>query len=132
MANLLEQKELVYKEEAYKIVGAAMTVHRELGYGFLEAVYAEALEMELRAQNIPYKREVPISIEYKGKPLKKSYVADFICYDKIIIELKAVNYLESVHEAQVLNYLKATGYKLGILINFGEQSLKYKRIVKEK
>jgi len=132
MPNLLNQQELVYKEEAYKIMGACMTVHRELGCGFLEAVYAEALEMELHSQDIPFKREVPISIEYKGQPLKKSYLADFICYDKVIIELKAVNYLESVHESQVLNYLKATGHKLGILVNFGEQSLKYKRLVKEK
>ena len=132
MPNLLNQQELVFKEEAYKIIGACMTVHRELGCGFLEAVYAEALEVELISQGIPLKREVPISIEYKGKPLKKSYVADFICYDKIILELKAINRLESVHEAQVINYLKATGRKLGILVNFGEQSLKYKRIVKEK
>ena len=106
-----------------------MTVHRELGCGFLEAIYAESLEIELLNQGIPYRREVPIAIEYKGKPLKKHYVADLICYDKIIIELKAVNFLETVHESQVLNYLKATGMKLGMLINFGEQSLKYKRIV---
>ncbi len=132
MPNLLKQQELVFKEEAYKVVGACMAVHRELGCGFLEAVYAEAFEMELQAQGIPYKREVPITIEYKGKPLKKSYLADFICFDKIIIELKAINHLESVHESQVLNYLKATGLKLGLLVNFGEQSLKYKRIVKEK
>ncbi len=132
MPNLLKQQELVFKEEAYKVVGACMAVHRELGCGFLEAVYAEAFEMELQAQGIPYKREVPITIEYKGKPLKKSYLADFICFDKIIIELKAINQLESVHESQVLNYLKATGLKLGLLVNFGEQSLKYKRIVKEK
>jgi GxxExxY protein len=132
MPDLLKQQELIYKEEAYNIVGACMTVHRELGCGFLEAVYAEALEMELTSQSIPFRREVPITIEYKGKPLKKTYVADFICYDKIVLELKAVNYLDSVHEAQVLNYLKATGHKLGILVNFGEQSLKYKRIVKEK
>ena len=129
MPNLLKQQELIYKDEAYKIVGACMTVHRELGCGFLEAVYAEALEMEFLSQGIPFKREVPIIIEYKGKPLKKSYVADFICYDKVILELKAINYLESVHEAQILNYLKATQSKLGILVNFGEQSLKYKRIV---
>jgi GxxExxY protein len=132
MPNLLKQQELVYKDEAYKIIGACMTVHRELGCGFLEAVYAEALEIELQSQSIPFKREVPLIIEYKGKPLKKTYVADFICFDKIIIELKAVTYLESVHEAQVLNYLKATQYKLGILVNFGQESLKYKRIVKEK
>jgi len=129
MPDLLNQQKLVYKEEAYKIVGACMTVHRELGCGFLEAVYAEALEMEFQLQGIPYKREVPIRIEYKGKTLKKSYIADFICYDKIVLELKAINFLDSVHESQVLNYLKATQNKLGILVNFGEQSLKYKRIV---
>ncbi len=116
MPNLLDSHEnLIYKNEAYKIVGAAMTVHRELGCGFLEAVYAEAIEMELQEQGILYKREVPLQIKYKGKLLKKSYVADFICYNKIIVELKAVNYLESVHDSQVLNYLKATGFKLGIL-----------------
>lgn len=130
MPNILKGKQpLIYKEEAYEIIGAAMEVHRELGCGFLEAVYAEALEIEFKEKGIPYKREVPLIIKYKGQPLNKSYVADFICYDKIIVELKAVNYLESVYEAQVLNYLKATGYKLGILFNFGEQSLKYKRIV---
>jgi len=129
MPNLLEQKELIYKDEAYKIVGACMSVHRELGCGFLEAVYAEALEEEFKNQKVPYKREVPITIKYKGKVLRKSYIADFICYNKIIIELKAINHLESVHESQVLNYLKATAYKLGLLVNFGEQSLKYKRII---
>jgi len=132
MPNLLQQQELIYKDEAYKLIGACMAVHSELGCGFLEQVYQEALEIEFRNQKIPFKREVPIRIEYKGKPLNKSYVADFICYDKIIIELKAINHLESVHESQVLNYLKATGFKLGLLVNFGEQSLKYKRIVKEK
>ncbi len=129
MPNLLKQQELIYKDDAYKIIGACMSVHRELGCGFLEAVYAEALEMEWQLKGIPYQREVPLNIEYKGQPLKKSYVADYICYNKIIIELKAINQLESVHEAQVLNYLKATGFKLGLLVNFGEQSLKYKRIV---
>ena len=129
MPNLLIQHDLIHKEEAYKIIGACLAVHSELGCGFLEAVYAEALEIELQSQEIPYKREEPIHIEYKGKPLKKAYVADFICYDKIIIELKAVDSLNSIHEGQVINYLKATGFKLGILINFGEKSLKYKRIV---
>lgn len=129
MHNLLKQQELHYKQETYKLIGACMAVHSELGCGFLEAVYSEALELEFIEQKIPYKREVPLYIDYKGKSLNKSYLADFICYDKIIVELKAVNYLESVHEAQVLNYLKATSFKLGLLINFGEQSLKYKRIV---
>lgn len=132
MPNLLENQNLLFKEETYKLIGICMTVHKELGCGFLEAVYAEALEIELKEKGIPFKREVALYINYKGQPLNKTYVADFICYDKIIVELKAVNYLEGIHEAQVLNYLKATGFKLGILINFGEQSLRYKRIVKER
>jgi hypothetical protein len=131
MPDLLEQT-LVYKDEAYKIIGAAMAVHRELGSGFLEPVYQEALEIEFKKKNIPYQREVPLTINYKGKPLQKEYIADFICFNKIIVELKAVKELGSTHEAQVFNYLKATGYKLGILINFGDLSLEYKRIVKEK
>jgi GxxExxY protein len=120
---------LIFKEEAYQIIGAAMNVHRVLGCGFLEAVYAEALEIEFTEQGIPYKREEPLKIEYKGHILNKTYAADFVCYDKIIVELKALSALDSSHEAQVINYLKATGYKLGLLVNFGEPSLKYKRIV---
>lgn len=107
MPDLLAQT-LVYKDEAYKIIGAAMAVHRELGAGFLEAVYQEALELELSDNNIPYQREVPLTILYKGNPLQKEYVSDFICFDKIIVELKAINSLEGIHEAQVINYLKAT------------------------
>ena len=129
MPDLLSHQELIYKVEAYNIIGAAMNVHKELGCGFLEAVYAEALVIELAELGIPYIREALLQIDYKGHTLRKSYVADFICYDKIIIELKALSSLDNAFEAQVLNYLKATGYKLGILINFGEQSLKYKRIV---
>nr|WP_319397859.1 GxxExxY protein [uncultured Carboxylicivirga sp.] len=131
MPNLLEKQELVFKNEAYKIIGACMSVHRELGCGFLEAVYSEALAIELENQGIPFRKEVPLHIEYKGNPLNKTYIADYVCYDSIILELKALSSIESVHKAQVLNYLKATGYKLGILVNFGEQSLRYKRIVKE-
>jgi GxxExxY protein len=131
MPNLLTQQQLIYKDEAYAIVGAAMAVHKELGHGFLEAVYSEALEIEFKLQQIPYRKDAPLSIVYKGQPLTKFYVADYICYDKIIVELKAASALDSSHEAQVLNYLKATRYKLGLLINFGEPSLKYKRIVKE-
>jgi GxxExxY protein len=129
MPDLLSHQELIYKVEAYNIIGAAMNVHRELGCGFLEGVYAEALEIEFAEQGIPYIREALLQIDYKGHTLRKSYVADFICYDKIVVELKALSALDSAFEAQVLNYLKATGFKLGILINFGEQSLKYKRIV---
>lgn len=106
-----------------------MEVHRELGPGFLEPVYQEALELEFERQGIPFEREKELKISYKGHILKKKYAADFICNDKIIVELKALSALSGGHEAQVLNYLKATGFKLGILINFGEESLKYKRLV---
>ena len=120
---------ILYKDEAYKIIGAAMNVHRELGCGFLEAVYSEALEIEFKQQNIPYMREVPLQIQYKGETLTKQYKADYICYNNIIVELKALSSFEGVHEAQVLNYLKATGHQLGLLINFGEPSLKHKRLI---
>ena len=130
MPDLLNQT-LIYKDEAYKIIGAAMAVHRELGCGFLEAVYQEALEIEFKQQNIPYLREAPISIYYKGVELQKLYVADFICYNNIIVELKALDSIEGIHEAQVINYLKATGFKLGLLINFGECRLNYKRLINE-
>lgn len=121
--------EILYKEESYKIIGACMEVHKELGSGFFEAVYQEALEKEFKMQNIPFEREYEINIYYKDELLKKKYFADFICYNKILIELKALSALAGEHEAQVLNYLKATNYKLGLLINFGEQSLIYKRLV---
>jgi GxxExxY protein len=122
--------ELIYKDEVYLIIGAAMDVHRELGYGFLEAVYQEALEIEFQMQQIPYLREEKLEIYYKERLLKKCYEADFICFDKIVVELKALSALTTEHEAQLLNYLKATGMKLGLLINFGETSLQYKRMIK--
>jgi GxxExxY protein len=121
--------ELLYKEESYKIIGAAMEVHKELGAGFLESVYQEAFELELQKQEIPYEREKLLNIFYKGQKLKKHYVADFVFYDKIVVELKAFGELSSDHEAQVLNYLKASGFKLGLLLNFGTRSLDYKRLV---
>ncbi len=121
--------DLIYKQEAYEIIGAAMEVHNELGCGFLEAVYQEAFECELKEKLVDYQREKLLSIYYKGKILNKLYSADFVCYDKIIVELKALSALTSEHDAQILNYLKATGIKLGILINFGTKSLQYKRIV---
>ena len=106
-----------------------MEVHNELGNGFLEPVYQESLEVELTNQRIPFQREVTLPIKYKGTLLNKSYIADFIVYDKIILELKALDALSTVHESQVLNYLKATGFKLGILVNFGQPKLQYKRLV---
>ena len=121
--------ELVLKEEAYRVVGACMTVHRELGPGFLEAVYQEALEYELEAQGIPFQSEQALTIQYRDHPLRKQYFADFVCFETVIIEVKAVKALLPEHEAQLFNYLKATRLPLGILVNFGEPSLHHKRIV---
>ena len=121
---------LYYKEECYNITGAAMKVHKVLGAGFLEAVYQEAFEIELQRRGIPYKREQEIRVVYDGIELQQKYKADFICYDDIVVELKATSSLKDVHYAQVLNYLKATGCKLGLLISFGQQEeLLWKRIV---
>ena len=104
-----------------------MRVHRELGCGFLEKVYQEALEREFTAEGVPFQREVNLKIYYRGVPLQQEYIADFVCYGKIIVELKAISKLSEVEKAQVINYLKATGYELGILANFGEVSLKTER-----
>ena len=124
--------DLLYEKESYLIIGAAIAVHKELGNGFLEAVYQEALEREFLKKNIPYKREAPLIIYYKNEPLDKFYTADFICYGKIIVELKALSAITSEHKAQVLNYLKASRLNLGLILNFGKQSLEFKRIIKEK
>jgi GxxExxY protein len=106
-----------------------MTIHNELGKGFSEAVYGDALEIELKAHGVPYEREVKYKIEYKGKILAHNYIADFVIENKIIIELKAVERLVSAHTKQTLNYLAALKLKLGLLVNFGEDSLTHKRIV---
>ena len=104
-----------------------MRVHRELGCGFLEKVYQEALEHEFIAEGVPFQREAKLKIYYRGIPLQQEYIADFVYYGKIIVELKAISKMSDVEKAQVINYLKATGYKLGILANFGETSLKTER-----
>ena len=122
--------ELIYKEESYKIIGACMEVHKELGCGFLEPVYQEALSLEFQRQSISYISEKELDIFYKGEKLNKKYFADFVCYDKIILELKALDKLTKNHESQVINYLKAAKFKLGLLVNFGENSLVYKRLVR--
>ena len=106
-----------------------MEVHKKLGHGFLEPVYQEALEYEFSLQGIPFTAQGPISITYKDKVLEKQYVADFLVFERIILEIKAVTTLDSTHMAQVLNYLKATGFPLGLLVNFGAKSLEWKRIV---
>ena len=108
-----------------------MHVYNTLGPGFLEAVYQEALELEFTKRNIPYEREKALTISYEGIVLKQTYRADFVCYGNIIVELKAVAHLDDTHRSQVFSYLKATGYKLGLLFNFGkENGLEYERKVK--
>lgn len=121
-----------YKVETYNIRGAIFAVHHELGNGFLERVYQDALEFEFQERGIPYEREKNIQVMYKGKPLGEPYRADFVCYDKIIVELKAVEKLQGIHRAQVVNYLKATGMKIGLLVNFGEEFANIERIVRYK
>lgn len=118
-----------FKEETYKIIGACMEVHKKLGYGFLEAIYQEALSIEFNLLNIKFEREKHIDVYYKNHLLTKNYIADFVCYDEIIIELKAVDKISKEHISQIINYLNATNKKIGLLINFGSSSLEYKRIV---
>jgi GxxExxY protein len=110
---------ILFKDECYKIVGACFEVYREKGCGFLEGVYHECLEIELRLQGIPFVTKRPLALEYKSCPLLSTYEPDFICHEKIIVELKAVTKLTDDHRAQVLNYLVATKLKLGLLVNFG-------------
>lgn len=122
--------ELVLKNETYAVIGAAMEVHNELGPGFLEAVYQEALEVELAERGIPFQRQKPLRIRYKDRLLAKEYVADVVCYDSMIVELKALDTLSLREEAQVINMLKATGYPAGLLINFGSiGKLQWKKFV---
>ena len=120
---------ILYKEESFAIVGACMKVHRTLGAGFLEAVYEEALEREFQNQQIPFKRQVKLSLYYDNVLMKKQYRADFICYDEIIVEIKAVSLIPTAFYAQLQNYLKCTNIELGMLINFGTSSLTYKRMI---
>jgi GxxExxY protein len=110
--------EVLFKQESYEIVGACFEVYREKGCGFLEAVYQDCLEIELRLRGISFVREQPLSLEYKGIPLRSAYVPDFICHDKIVFEVKAVKELTDEHRAQVYNYLKATKMVLDLLVNF--------------
>ena len=115
----LHESKVVYRDESYRIVGACFEVYWEKGCGFLEPVYQECLEIELRLQGVPYEPKKPQALEYKSHPLNSTYMPDFICYEKIVLELKAVTELADEHRAQVYNYLKATRLKLGLLVNFG-------------
>ncbi|TWI63947.1 GxxExxY protein [Desulfobotulus alkaliphilus] len=117
--TLNTQKDFLFKNESYLIRGAAFEVYREMGCGFLEAVYQECLEKELRKQNIPFVAQPALELLYKNEKLQQIYKPDFICFDKIIVELKAVKEVCEIHRAQLHNYLKATGLQLGFIINFG-------------
>lgn len=115
----MHNTEFLYKEESYRIRGAIFEVYKEMGAGFLEAVYQECLTKEFTLQNIPFRAQTQLQLSYKGKPLQQTYIPDFICYDKIIIEIKGVRNMMPEHQAQLLNYMKATDIKLGFLANFG-------------
>jgi GxxExxY protein len=116
-------------QQTYDIIGAALEVHHVLGHGFLEAVYQHALAEELTLRKIPFRREVNLPVNYKGRELDCSYQADFICYDEIVVELKAIEELTGKDQSQVINYLKATGMQRGLLFNFGSMKLEYQRLV---
>jgi GxxExxY protein len=123
--------EVIYKDESYRIIGACFEVYKEMGCGFLEPVYQECLEIELDKQSLPFKRKIELTLTYRSKPLESKYIPDFILFDKIILEIKAVKELNDEFRAQVHNYLKATGYRLGLLVNFGHfPKLEYERIVR--
>ena len=113
---------LILKDEVYAIVGAAMEVHNECGSGFAEAVYQEAMEIELRLRDIPFDRQKRLKISYKGHQLSCEYIVDLVCFGQIIVEIKAIRETGGREEAQILNYLKATGFRVGVLINFGDPS----------
>jgi len=121
--------DIIFKEESYKIIGLCMEVHRQLGMGFKEVVYKDALEIEFEKNNVPFQREKQFKIEYKEIVLRHKYTADFIAYDKIILQIKSASFIVDNFIAQTINYLKASGLQLGIIGNFGEKSFTYKRIV---
>jgi GxxExxY protein len=123
--------EIIHADECYKIIGACFEVYKDKGCGFLEAVFQECLELELGLQAIPFVAQRELPLTYKGRPLKQTYKADFVCHEKIIVEIKAVSALADEHRAQVINYLNATGLRLGLLVNFGHfPKLEWERIVR--
>ena len=123
------EEDYLYESETYKIIVAMMEVHKTLGCGFLEALYQEALAIEFEPQKIPFVREKKLILFYKEVQMEKFYAADFLCYEKIVVEIKALSALTTAHDSIMINYLNATRFKVGLLGNFGEKSLKYKRLV---
>ncbi|KXB09543.1 hypothetical protein AKJ60_00005 [candidate division MSBL1 archaeon SCGC-AAA385M11] len=122
--------DFLYKKESYAIIGAAMEVYNVLGAGFLEAIYHDALKIELASQGVPYESQKPLPVYYRSHLLPHEYIADLICYDRILLELKATKDIHEAHLAQVMNYLKATGLALGYVINFGNpEKLQWKRVL---
>ena len=123
--------EIIYKNESYAIIGACFEVYNEKGCGFLEPVYQECMGIEFEHQRIPAIAKPSLTLSYRGRTLKQSYEPDYVCFEKIIVELKAVSFLTDEHRAQLLNYLHATGFELGLLVNFGHYpGLEYERIAK--
>lgn len=124
------KSDFIYREEGYRILGACFEVYKQKGCGFLEGVYQECLEIEMELQGIPFVSQPPLALTYKERLLRQKYVPDFICFDKIILELKAVSALSDEHRAQVFNYLKATGLKIGYLVNFAHfPKVEHERII---
>lgn len=123
------ESQFLFKQETYAIIGAAMEVHKCLGHGFLEAVYKEALEYEFRLRNINYEREKEFAINYKGITLNKKYYSDYLVDSKVVLEVKAASDIVSAHVSQTLNYIRAGDVKIGLLINFGSESLEWKRLI---
>ena len=119
---------ILYKDECYAIQGAVFEVYKEMGCGFLESVYQECLEKELKGRVVPFESQKWLSLSYKGEPLEQKYKADLVCYGTIVVELKAVKALLPEHQAQLINYLKAAGIEVGLLVNFGNSKLEYKRL----
>ncbi len=123
--------EIVLEKESYLIMGACFEVYKEMGCGFLESVYQECLEKELSRQDIPFQSQVALELSYKGQRLLQKYIPDFLCYQQVVLEIKAVSMLANEHRAQIHNYLKATGYRLGLLVNFGHSpKVEYERVVR--
>ena len=123
--------EIIHREESYRIMGACFEVYKTLGCGFLEAVYQECLELEFEERKVPFVAQVPLGLRYKGRPLRQKYQPDFVCYERVVLEIKAVSALTDEHRAQVHNYLRATEHRLGLLVNFGHHPLvEWERIVR--